>query len=262
MMIEMRKRTPRGISVVIPTYNERRNIKILIPMIGSFLNNVCPYEIIVVDDDSPDGTWLEAKKFEKKYNVVVIRRVGKRGLVSAILEGIARANYERIVVMDADLQHPPKLIVEMYKRLNHADIVIASRYMQGGKIEGWSLFRLLVSRVASLMAYILFPKVRRISDPMSGFFGLHKNILVGVKINAIGFKVLLEIIVKGKYRNIEEIPYTFKSRLYGKSKLSSKIIWQYIKHIAILATQTKRLTIITYIVLLLVLYVALILIAL
>ena len=243
-----------GVTIVLPTYNERENIRILIPLIGKELDGKTHYEIIVVDDDSPDGTWREAKKFEDIYNVRVIRRIGKRGLVSAILEGIARARHRYVIVMDADLQHPPEVIGKIHRHLKKCDLVIASRYVEGGGVEGWSPLRLIVSKGATFLAHLFFPKIRIVRDPMSGFFGVNKGILRGVKINALGFKVLLEILVKCRYKSLIEVPYIFRSRKYGSSKLSKGIMIQYVEHLFILFLQTKNIRKLIYVMLLIMLF--------
>ena len=230
-----------GVTIVIPTYNERENIKILIPLIHEKLKDVCKYEILIVDDDSPDGTWKTAKSLALNYPVRVYRRINKKGLASAILDGIARASYENVIVMDADLQHPPNILVAMIEALQKYELVIASRYVRGGGVEHWSKHRLLISKVATLLAHILLPRTRGICDPMSGYFGLKKWIIRGVKLNVLGYKLLLEIIVKGKYRRVKEIPYVFKQRIYGESKLSRNTILDYVRHLLLLMSQTSRL---------------------
>jgi len=238
------------VSIVIPTFNEYENISILVPKIHSILQNKVNYEIIIVDDNSPDGTWRKAEELARKYGCMrVFRRVGRRGLASAILNGIALAKYDLVIVMDADLQHPPEAIPEIVEALSEADIVIASRYVKGGGIVGWSATRRLISFGATILTRLLFPKIFRVRDPMSGFFGVHKSILRGVRLNPIGFKILFDILVKANYRKIKEVPYIFGRRKYGQSKLSGRTIKEFLKHVVLLLISNNKLILVIPIVL-------------
>ncbi len=218
------------LSIVIPTYNERENISTLIPLIHEVAtkNNI-DYEIIVVDDNSPDGTWLVAKELSKKYNVRVYVRYKEKGLASAIIYGAKRAKCENIIVMDADLQHPPEKIPEINNLLKSScDIVVASRYTKGGGIIGWSKVRLLESVVATFLAKLFLPPARKTSDPLSGFFGVKKKLIFNPRIMPIGYKILLEILVKNPQAKVCDVPYIFRSRVKGKSKLGLKTISEYL----------------------------------
>jgi len=212
------------LTVIVPTYNERDNIPILLERIDKALSSHgIKYEVIVVDDNSPDGTADVAEKLSSKYPVRVLRRPGKLGLSSAVLDGIKLAKSKVIAVMDADLQHPPEVLSELYTRIkNGCEIVIASRYVKGGSTKGWSLLRKLISKIAIVIAHILIPKSRAVKDIMSGYFMLRKDVISDVTLNPRGFKILLEIIAKAKYSNVCEVPYTFDTRKYGKSKLGGK----------------------------------------
>jgi len=212
------------ISVIVPTYNEAENIKRLIPMIDSVLKDY-DYEIVVVDDNSPDGTAVVAKKLAEMYPVKVLVRDRKRGLASAILYGFMNASGDVLGVIDADLQHPPELLSEMAKKIKDGyDIVIASRYVEGGGIEGWSFHRWLISKVAILLARPL----TNVKDPMSGCFLLKRKVIDGVNFNPTGYKLLLEILVKGNYEKVAEVPYVFRERIHGQSKLGIGEILRYI----------------------------------
>jgi len=213
------------ISVIVPTYNEAGNIKKLIPMIDYVLEDY-DYEIVVVDDNSPDGTAEVAKKLAEIYPVKVLVREKKKGLASAILYGFMNANGDVLGVIDADLQHPPELLKEMAKKIKDGyDIVIASRYVEGGGIEGWSFHRILISKVAILLARPL----TNVKDPMSGCFLLKRKVIDGVNFNPTGYKLLLEILVKGNYEKVAEVPYIFRERLHGQSKLGIGEILRYIR---------------------------------
>ena len=164
------------ISVVIPTYNERENLPELIKRLNNALSGY-KFELIVVDDDSPDGTWELAKKLSKKYPIIPIKREEK-GLSTAVIRGINESNNEIVVVIDADLQHPPEKVPELVQEVQKdADIAIGSRFVEGGNVGDWSSTRLLVSKGAKFLAETLFRKIRKIKDVESGFFAFKKKIL-------------------------------------------------------------------------------------
>jgi len=214
------------VSIIIPTYNESQNILKILKSIGEFLPKNILAEAIVVDDNSPDGTGKIVENYLKDfkkitgYTIDVIHRTAKKGLSSAILSGIQQARGDTIVVMDSDFSHPPQIIPRMLDALKkyQCDIVIASRYVKGGKIRGWPLKRKLLSKLATVIA----KKGLKVStlDPMSGFFAFKRPIIKGLKFDAIGFKMLLEILVKTKGVKVWEIPYTFTDRQFGSSKVT------------------------------------------
>jgi len=212
------------LSIIIPTYNEAENIRILIPKIFSVLNDR-DFEVIIVDDNSPDKTWEVAEELAKEYNgIKIVRRPGKLGLASAVVDGLKHADGDIIAVMDADLQHPPELLDTLLNTIlqSNADVVIASRYIEGGSVEGWSFWRRLVSKGATFIAHIILAETRGIKDPMSGFFMFRREVVENVEFNPKGFKILLEILVKGNANKVVEVPYTFRVRQHGKSKLGIK----------------------------------------
>ena len=224
------------LSIVIPTYNERENLPILLEKLEKALHDI-DFEAIIVDDDSPDGTWRLAEELARtKYPWLrVIRRVGERGLASAVIRGFSEARGEYVVVMDADLQHPPEMLPQLLKTAfeERADVVIASRYARGGGVEGWSRLRLFVSRGATLLAYLLLPEARRTSDPMSGFFLVKRELLNRCidELKPRGYKILLEILVKCKPAKIVDVPYVFRRRFAGESKLGLRTMFDYILHV-------------------------------
>jgi dolichol-phosphate mannosyltransferase len=223
------------VSIIIPTYNESQNILEVLKSIEEHLPENTTAQAIVVDDNSPDGTgklvedYLQNVKKIANYTIDVIHRKTKEGLSSAILKGIQYATGNTIVVMDSDLSHPPSLLPKMLDALKHpkCDIVIASRYVRGGSIDGWTLRRKLISKTATLIAKRGLGINAK--DPMSGFFAFKKQIIEGLKFDAIGYKMLLEILVKAKNISVLEIPYTFTNRKLGSSKLDSKAITDYVK---------------------------------
>jgi dolichol-phosphate mannosyltransferase len=233
---EMVKPSKAKLSIVLPTYNESQNIVRMLDSIAETLSPYAAAEIIVVDDNSPDGTAeiasLHAKNISnthnKKLHVEIIRREGKFGLSSAIVAGVQFATGDLLVVMDGDFSHPPQVIPSIIESLqdSNCDIVVASRYIKGGSIIGWPFKRRLMSKGATKIAqYGLGIEVK---DPVSGFFAFRRDIIDGVKFDAIGYKMLLEILVKTKGARVKEVPYTFTNRSVGKSKLDIGVMFDYL----------------------------------
>ena len=218
------------LSIVVPTYNEAENLPHLLERIDHALGDVS-YEVIVVDDDSPDGTWRVAESLSSRYPVRVVRRRGQRGLGTAIVEGLRRAQGDYVAVIDADLQHPPELLPTMLRAAEEkgADIVVATRYAPGGGVEGWSRLRLLMSRAAGLLAHLLLPEARKTSDPMSGYWLVRRSLLEGMELRGESWKVLLEILVRAPGARVEEVPYVFQRRERGESKLGPRAMLDYVR---------------------------------
>jgi len=216
------------LSLIVPTYMEAGNITSLAERLRKSLRG-CDYEVLVVDDSSPDGTWKEAMR--AGFNVIV--RPGKMGLASAFVDGMERTRGELVGLMDADLQHPPEVIGGMLNEIHDgADLVVASRYAEGGIIEGLPLHRRIASKTAIALAHLLLPKTREVNDPMSGFFIVKREAVQDVGLSRTkGFKILLEILVKGKYGRLAEVPYRFEPRKKGESKLGRGEIWEYLKQL-------------------------------
>ena len=237
MSLETRNKKTPQISIIIPTYNESQNILNVLKSIGDIIPKNILTQAIVVDDNSPDGTgkivedYLKNVKKIAGYTIDIIHRTTKNGLSSAILSGIQRATADTIVVMDSDFSHPPQIILKMIETLKQyqCDIVIASRYITGGKINGWNKKRKFLSKAATMIAKKGLGV--KTNDPMSGFFAFRKGILKGINFDAIGFKILLEILVKKRELNIREIPYTFQNRKFGSSKLDFSTILDYFKSV-------------------------------
>ncbi|RDB35673.1 MAG: glycosyltransferase family 2 protein [Spirobacillus cienkowskii] len=217
------------LSLVIPTYNESINIPILLERISIHLADI-PKEVIIVDDNSPDKTWEVAHSLEHKYSWLrVIRRMTEKGLSSAVMAGFEIAEGDLLAVMDSDLQHDEKALIDFYRAFqNGADLVVGSRKAQGGQVEDWSQTRKFISWTATLMSKIALR--HSVSDPMSGFFALKRSVYENYKeqINPRGFKILLEFLARSKNIKIAEVGYTFKGRIHGESKLSHKVILDYI----------------------------------
>ena len=165
-------------------------------------------------------------------NLRVLKRKGKFGLSSAVTEGFAKARSKTTVfaVIDADLQHPPELLLAMYKKITEGyDLVVASRYVEGGgMMKTFGLSRQIISRTATALTHFILPKTKVVNDVLSGFFMIKKNVLEGVMLEPIGYKILLELLVKGNYGKVYEVPYIFESRKSGKSNLGFKEIKDYL----------------------------------
>jgi dolichol-phosphate mannosyltransferase len=231
-------------SLVVPTYNERFNIGPLIGRIEAVLRQEpFDFEIIIVDDNSPDETWNLAQEMAKENpRLQVIRREGSRGLATAVVEGWKAAKGEILGVMDGDLQHPPEILPNLLGSIvkGKADIAIGSRHVSGGSVGKWNLPRRSVSRGASAIAFMLLPQVLRpVRDPMSGFFLMKRSVVDSALLRPTGYKILLEILARGNYRRIVEVPYVFETRKHGKSKLGPKQYLEFLIHLGILATKAR-----------------------
>ena len=224
------------VSVIIPTFNEAENICNILKSISNNLSKINT-EVIVVDDNSPDGTGMIVEEYIKSmtrisgYSVSIIHRKTRKGLGSAIISGVENSKGDIIVVMDSDFSHPPDMIPKMLDKIEETqcDVVIASRYVEGGDIQGWSTKRKLISKAATEIAKKGLGV--QADDPMSGFFAFKKNLIKDVSFDAIGYKVLLELLVKTNAKKIQEIPYTFTDRKFGSSKLGTSTILDYCKSV-------------------------------
>jgi len=213
------------LTVIIPTYNEALTIRNTIDKLKSVLAGI-DYEILVVDDNSPDGTTNSIIEVER---VRVIKRYSNPGLSQSVVDGFAACSSFVVVVTDADLSHDVSLIPVMYSHIKYGcDIVIGSRYMHGGGIENWPLKRCVISFGATFLGRLLFPKI---TDPVSGFFAVKRSVVVGAPLIPNGYKILLEILGKCNYSRTLEIPYTFVDRKEGTSKLKFKTMLQYLHQV-------------------------------
>lgn len=217
------------LSVIVPTFNEKENIIPFLEEIETILKSInVVYEIIFIDDNSPDNTWKVIEKLsENNPNLKLIRRFQERGLSSAVIRGMETAKGKYFLIMDVDLQHDPKIIPQMLNEIQTNDVVIASRNHKHGSYGNFSNCR----RKLSLLANYLSQKILSysISDPMSGYFMIKKEIFytLAPRLNPRGFKILLEILGKSKNLRIAEVGYSFRTRKYGKSKLNINVIESY-----------------------------------
>lgn len=220
------------LTLIIPTYNEKGNIPTLVERIRSVLNKES-YTILFVDDDSSDGTLDVIRSLtETNQNIELIHRVGRKGLSSACIDGMAAAMSPYVAVMDADLQHDETILPYMLAAIKNEnlDLVIGSRYVSGGSVGNWKLSRKITSTVAVWMSKPVLSY--GIKDPMSGFFMCKRSFFESVKseLHGGGFKILLDMVVSSKKEvNFKEIPFTFRTRHAGESKLGADVVWEYIK---------------------------------
>lgn len=219
------------LSVVIPVFNEKDNIRELIRRIESTLINR-EYEIIFMDDSTDDTPQVIAGLAAGKKGIRLIHRDHARGLASAVVEGFGQARGDILAVMDGDLQHPPELLKKMLVEIEQgADIVVPSRFIQGGSDGGLNPLRKLASATARYGGKFLLHSLRPISDPTGGIFMLRKEVLRDKRLDPVGWKILMEILVLGNYHVLTEIPYRFDLRNAGQSKFSFKVQLQYLYHL-------------------------------
>jgi len=207
------------LTVVVPTYNERERLQELSQaLFAACADHGVALELVIVDDNSPDGTGAVADELARRHNLRVIHRAGKLGLGTAVVAGFSAATADIVGVMDADFSHPPALVPRLLATLRglDADIVVASRYIPGGSTPNWPLWRRLLSRTACLVARPLTP----IRDAASGFFLIRRSIAQAVAIKAGGFKICLELLIRGWPERLVEVPYRFDDREQGESKMS------------------------------------------
>ena len=224
------------VSLVIPTYNESRNIGELLALLSAVMDRTFgdAYEIIVVDDDSPDRTWEAAQALTAQYPALkVIRRQNERGLSTAVIRGWQAARGDLLAVIDGDLQHPPQIIPALAHEIDRgADVAIASRHVEGGGVSDWSIIRRFISRSAQVLGLLILPTtVGRVSDPMSGYFMLRRGAVQDIVLKPLGYKILIEVLGRGNVRWIGEVPYVFRERLEGESKLSPQVYIDYVRHL-------------------------------
>ncbi len=218
------------LALVIPTLCEAENITRLLGAVHASLQPLrIAYEVVVVDDDSSDGTGAVVAAIAREdARVRLVERKGERGLAGAILDGWRQTDAEVLGVMDADLQHPPELLPELLAAIwRGSDVAIGSRYAPGGGLGEWNPVRRFASAVAVGMTWPLKQKQHRARDPLSGFFLVRRRCLQHVVFQRSGFKLLLEILVRGRVGPVQEVPYTFGRRFAGSSKANVKVAWEY-----------------------------------
>lgn len=220
------------ISIIIPSYNEGQNVVNITDRITTALKSLTvQYEILFIDDSRDNTTQLLETLSKTRDNVRYVHRTTERGLGTAVVTGFKEARGKQLIVMDSDLQHPPELLPDVISALQSHDIVIPSRFIPGGSDGGLNTFRKFVSWTARKIGQFAIKRFRHITDCTSGFFGLHKNVIENTTLNPDSWKILMEILVKGQYQTVGEVPYHFMARDLGNSKMSTKEQLLYLLHI-------------------------------
>lgn len=220
-----------NLSVIVPTFNERDNVRELLERLDCCLVGFA-WEVIFVDDDSRDGTLDVLRDISRSDSRVrCLHRIGRRGLASAVVEGILATSSPFVAVLDCDLQHDESVLPMMLQRLRatDCDVVVASRYMEAGSVGNWTKRRLFFSRMATRLADLVLPT--RLTDPMSGFFMIRRTAFDQVvrRLSNQGYKILLDILLSARPSlRVEEVPYTFRTRIHGESKLDSIVVLDYL----------------------------------
>lgn len=232
------------ISVIIPTFNEGKNVSLIAERIQSVLLPIGRSFEILFMDDSTDDTSLLLEELSKSVSFVrYIHRTNDRGLATAVVDGLHHAHGQILIVMDADLQHPPEVIPKMIEKIEEGyQMVIPSRFVKGGSDGGLNSYRKFVSWTARIMARLALKRIRKITDPTSGFFAVRKEAVENKRFRPIGWKILLEIIVRAGIDQITEIPYRFHARSLGDSKMSASEQLRYLIHLVrlVLASEVDR----------------------
>lgn len=218
-----------AVSIVLPTYNEAENMKLIIPKISAVMaRSSLSFEIVVVDDDSPDGTAEVAAGLARDYPVRVHLRKNERGLATAVMKGFDLAAGKIVLLMDADMSHPVDMVPSMIQPImeGKCEATVGSRYTEGGGSENWPWVRRVISQGAGFLAR----GVTNLTDPTSGFMAIRKSLLEGVNLDPVGWKIVLEVVVKAN-PSLKEVPIFFADRIKGESKLSMKAQLDYLHHL-------------------------------
>ena len=230
--------TPQSImfSLVIPTYNESKNLEKLVEVLSQLLDKHWEgnYELIIVDDDSPDQTWQVGLDLMPKYpHLRVMRRQSEKGLSTAVIRGWQAAQGEILGVIDGDLQHPPETLINMLEEMTKgADLAVASRHVEGGGVSDWGFMRRFLSRGAQMLGLLILPNViGRVSDPMSGYFMVRRNAISNCLMNPSGYKILIEVLGRGSIESVAEVGYVFQERQEGESKVTWRQYVDYVVHL-------------------------------
>lgn len=219
------------LSIVIPTYNEKDNIRPLLERIHGALPGI-EHEVIFVDDSTDNTPEIVEEVMKEDKTVVLHHRENEKGLATAVVKGFTLAKGDYVACMDADLQHPPEVLFDMYTAMEAgADMAIPSRFIPGGSDGGLNIWRKFVSGTARYIGKFLLPCLRKITDPTSGLFMVRCDLLKDVTLNPIGWKIMIEVIAMCQVKKVLETPYTFHDREAGESKLSTKVTLEYLKQI-------------------------------
>ena len=229
------ERAKEKLALAIPTLREAENLPGLLRHLRSVLDPLkIPYEILVVDDDSRDGTEeIVSAIAAEDPRVRLLVRKGERGLSGAILYGWRHTDAAILGVMDADLQHPPEVLPHLLSAIEAgSDLAIGSRYIEGGRLGKWNPIRKFLSAAAVWATWPIQRAGIRAKDPMTGFFLIRRECINGIEFQPSGFKLLLEILVRARIRSVKEIPISFGLRAQGASKANFKVGWDYARLLA------------------------------
>jgi dolichol-phosphate mannosyltransferase len=223
---------PIGFTLVVPTFNECENIAAFLRAARDELEAALPgqYEIVVVDDDSPDRTWeIAAQALPGFPQLRVVRRQGERGLATGVMRGYQIGRGDVLGTINADFQHPPSILPLMLAQIQDADLVIASRYIDGAGLGAWPIRRRIASRGAHRIGRLFLPQVfNRVSDPLSGCYMFRRAAVAGDEFHPLGYKTLMEILALGRIETIRECPYHMRERRLGRSKVTAIHWYQYL----------------------------------
>jgi dolichol-phosphate mannosyltransferase len=228
---------------VVPTLDEAATLPEFVEEASAVLDRLLPgeYELIVVDDDSADGTWRAALELAARFPALrVLRRTEESGLASAVVRGWQLARGSVLGAIDADLQHPPEVCERLWREIERgAELAVASRHVPGGGVSDWALRRRVLSRAAQVFGLVILPGVlARVTDPLSGYFLVRRAAVEGVPLRPEGYKILVEVLGRGRARWIAEVPYVFRERGQGASKATARVYADYVRHLARLRRDT------------------------
>lgn len=220
------------LSVIVPTFNEGVNVERMYEAVSAAFPDE-PFEILYVDDSTDDTTERIRRLAAQDSRVRLLRGATRRGLARSVVEGIQAARGEYVAVLDGDLQHPPSLLPYLLDvlRRGEADLVVPSRYVPGGSPGGLSPVRRFISLGARLLAQAVLKEARRTTDPLGGFFVVRRKALEGVQLSPRGWKILLEVLVRGRIERVVDVPYAFQPRTAGDSKLTLAVELQFLRHL-------------------------------
>ena len=232
------------LSVVVPTYNEAANIGLFLEALKAGLDSVSSgdYEVIVVDDESPDGTSEVATAISSDWpNLRVVRRAGERGLASAVVRGWQIARGDVLATINADFQHPPSIVPEMLRKIENADLVVATRYAAEGSVGRFPLHRQFLSAFARRLGVFLVPKVfRRVTDPLSGCYMFRRQAIEDIELRPTGFKTLVEILARGRVEHVVEYGYSMQKRRSGRSNVRLRHWFEYLGQLRRIRSELQR----------------------
>jgi len=240
-------RQPNGfpfLSVVVPTYNEAANIGPFLEALRAGLESSVSggYELIVVDDESPDGTGEVAAGISIDWpNLRVVRRAGERGLARAVVRGWQIARGDVLATINADFQHPPSILPEMLLKIENADLVVATRYAAEGSVGRFPLHRRLLSASARHVGVLLAPRVfRRVTDPLSGCYMFRRQAIEDIELRPAGFKTLIEVLARGRVGSVVEHGYTMQQRRRGRSNVKLWHCFEYLGQLRRIRRELQR----------------------